>query len=93
MVRFKGRSAQSLNVSFSDEERCEDDMIILEIICGQVFFQVQDYLDAYKTKLTSVEEYEKKKDSVLKIAEIPNKTDSGDKEEATNLNKVNRIFI
>jgi hypothetical protein len=45
-----------------------NDMIMLEIICGHVFFRVQDFLDAYKKQeTTNIDAYEEAKDVVLKI--------------------------
>ena len=42
---------------------------MLEIICGYVFFQVQEFLDTYKNKLNKIDEYEEGKDLVLKITD------------------------
>jgi len=49
-----------------DDKR--SDMLMLEVLCGHVFFRVQDFLDAYKKQVsTNVDKYEEAKDGVLKI--------------------------
>jgi hypothetical protein len=43
-------------------------MLLLEVLCGHVFFRVQDFLDAYKKQAsTKIDKYEEAKDVVLKI--------------------------
>ena len=87
MVRHKNKNSKissTLDVAKTGDNsgksvvETKSDMMMLEIICGQVFFQIQDLVDAFKTKLTDVGDYEEKKDFVLKMTDnlkMPTRSD------------------